>query len=75
MIAPIGSSFHLIWWMFTGRTEDTYTRFCSERPASVRAASNAFRSEIFETARPEVTKNLVGIGSIASKSRVKARRS
>ena len=59
--------------IFTGRTDETYTRFCSESPASVRAASNAFRSDILEAARPDVTKNLEGIGSIASEARVNAR--
>src|SRR3989442_11662728 len=52
--------------MPTGRTDETDTIFCSAKPAFWSASSNAFRSETFETALPDVTKNFVGIGNMCS---------
>src|SRR5438093_996226 len=66
VIAPIGRSRLRTGRMPTGRTDETETMFCSANPAFWSASSNAFRSETFETALPDVTKNFVGIGNMCS---------
>src|SRR5205809_817261 len=66
VIAPIGRSRRRTGRMPTGRTEETDTIFCSANPAFWSASSKAFRSETFETALPDVTKNFVGIGNMCS---------
>src|SRR2546425_10226737 len=66
VIAPIGRSRCRTARMPTGRTDETDTIFCSASPAFWSASSNAFRSETFETALPDVTKNFVGIGNMCS---------
>src|SRR3989442_9553115 len=66
VIAPIGRSRRRTDRMPTGRTEETDTMFCSAKPAFWSASSKAFRSETFDTALPDVTKNFVGRGNMCS---------